>query len=54
VIDTLGYTFIMLDIADFISLHFIFHSFIHSSMALQTFVRPWTLLQFRNSFSHRR
>jgi hypothetical protein len=25
-------------------------SFIHSSMALQPFVRPWSLLQFRNLF----
>jgi hypothetical protein len=26
------------------------HSFIHSSMALQPFVGPWLLLQFRNIF----
>jgi hypothetical protein len=26
------------------------HSFIHSSMALQPFVGPWPLLQFRNLF----
>jgi hypothetical protein len=30
--------------------HIKFHSFIHSSMALQPFVRPWPLLQFRNHF----
>jgi hypothetical protein len=29
---------------------FILHSFIHSSMALQPFVGPWPLLQFRNLF----
>jgi hypothetical protein len=27
-----------------------FHSFIHSSMALQPFVGPWPFLQFRNHF----
>jgi hypothetical protein len=26
------------------------HSFIHSSMALQPFVTPWRLLQFRNQY----
>jgi hypothetical protein len=26
------------------------HSLIHSSMALQPFVRPWPILQFRNLF----
>jgi hypothetical protein len=32
-------------------LNYIFiHSFIHSSMALQPFVGPWPLLQFRNLF----
>jgi hypothetical protein len=29
-------------------------SFIHSSMALQPFVGPWPLLQFRNLFLRRR
>jgi hypothetical protein len=28
--------------------------FIHSSMALQPFAGPWSLLQFRNLFLHRR
>jgi hypothetical protein len=27
------------------------HSFVHSSMALQSFVGPWPLLQFRNFFT---
>jgi hypothetical protein len=27
------------------------HSFIHSSMALQPFVGPWSLFQFRNPFT---
>jgi hypothetical protein len=27
------------------------HSFIHSLMALQPFVGPWPLLQFRNHFT---
>jgi hypothetical protein len=31
-------------------IHSFFYSFIHSSMALQTFVGPWPLLQFRNLF----
>jgi hypothetical protein len=29
---------------------YLIHSFIHSSMALQPFVGPWPLLQFRNYF----
>jgi hypothetical protein len=36
------------------SVHSFIHSFIHSSVALQPFVGPWPLLQFRNLFLHRR
>jgi hypothetical protein len=32
------------------SIHSFIHSFIHSSLALQPFVEPWPLLQFRNLF----
>jgi hypothetical protein len=35
------------------NLHSFIHSFIHPSMALQPFVGPWPLLQFRNLFLYR-
>jgi hypothetical protein len=35
----------------FVCIHTYVHSFILSSMALQNFVGPWPLLQFRNLFT---